>query len=162
MAEAKQTDLSDLQISGTSEGSSIPFAIICPHCGHHGTFPVNAKPMGAAASFPGGVTYSIAAGPRVCPNLDCRRITFFVTRGNELILTLPPRRMDFDPSSVPTPVRASLEEAITCHANSADRAAALMVRRTLEELPRQRGGRDRPKEAHSCTWNEDRLACRPA
>ena len=39
-----------------------------------------------------------------------------------------------DPSNIPDPIAASLEEAIKCHSIQCYKAAALMVRRVLEEL----------------------------
>ena len=41
---------------------------------------------------------------------------------------------DFDATNIPTNVVRALEEAITCHANQCYIAAAIMVRKTLEEL----------------------------
>lgn len=41
-------------------------------------------------------------------------------------------------SNVPGPVIKALEEAVTCHANGCFVASALMVRKTLEELCRDR------------------------
>src|SRR5207245_124964 len=55
-----------------------------------------------------------------------------------LIATYPPERIDFDPTNVPTKVLAALEESLTCHANDCFVAAAIMVRKTLEELCRDR------------------------
>jgi len=46
----------------------------------------------------------------------------------------PPEVIDFDATNLPPAILASLEEAIKCHAAGCYRAAALMVRRTLEEL----------------------------
>jgi hypothetical protein len=51
-----------------------------------------------------------------------------------VIASYPPEVIDFDTTNVPTKVVSALEEAITCHANSCYVAAAIMVRKALEEL----------------------------
>jgi hypothetical protein len=52
----------------------------------------------------------------------------------QVVISYPPERIDFDSSSIPAQIVKSLEEAITCHADAAFAAAAIMVRRTLEDL----------------------------
>jgi hypothetical protein len=42
--------------------------------------------------------------------------------------------LDFDPENIPDKVLKALEEAVTCHSQSCYVAAAIMVRRTLEEV----------------------------
>ena len=42
--------------------------------------------------------------------------------------------VDFDSTGLPDQVLGSLQEAITCHANECFTAAAMMVRRTLEDV----------------------------
>ena len=54
------------------------------------------------------------------------------------LVTYPPERIDFDSTALPSGVRGALEEAIACHANGTFVAAAIMVRKTLEELCRDR------------------------
>jgi hypothetical protein len=49
-------------------------------------------------------------------------------------ISYPPERIDFDSTSIPQSIIESLEEAITCHANQCFIAAAIMVRKTLENL----------------------------
>lgn len=56
-----------------------------------------------------------------------------------LIASFPPERLTFDASGIPTRVRTAFEEAITCHAGEALIAAAMLVRKTLEELCADRG-----------------------
>jgi hypothetical protein len=53
--------------------------------------------------------------------------------------TYPAEMIDFDPVGVPERILASFTEAISCHANSCFKAAAIMVRRTLEEICLERG-----------------------
>jgi hypothetical protein len=56
-----------------------------------------------------------------------------------LIEAYPPEVIDFDTTNVPPNVVAALEEAIICHANECYVAAAIMVRKALEELCADRG-----------------------
>ena len=75
-------------------------------------------------------------GHRRCPNPDCYAHVFVVFHPNEsrVVVSYPPEVIDFDATNVPTKVVNALEEAITCHANECYIAAAIMVRKTLEEL----------------------------
>jgi hypothetical protein len=60
-------------------------------------------------------------------------------KDNELIACYPAELKEFDPKGIPGKVRSSLEEAIKCEAQECYRAAALMIRRTLEDLCEDRG-----------------------
>ena len=51
----------------------------------------------------------------------------------------PVQRIDFDTTDVPQAVADCLKEAIDCHANGKEVAAAIMVRKTLEQLCSDRG-----------------------
>ena len=62
-----------------------------------------------------------------------------VIDGNGKVITLPNEVLDFDSTDIPPPIAASLEEAIKCHSSQCYKAAALMVRRVLEELCEERG-----------------------
>jgi Domain of unknown function (DUF4145) len=107
--------------------------IRCPSCRHRGTFAsFSTEDISFARSI---------AGYRRCPNPDCLALVFFV--GDQVDRTLkvsyPAERIDFDAVNIPTPVITALEEAIACHANKCFIASAIMVRKTLEELCRDRG-----------------------
>jgi len=80
-------------------------------------------------------------GQRHCPNRKCRAHLFVVVRSRdgEVLASYPPERIDFDAANIPGGILAALEEAITCHANDCYTAAAIMVRKTLEELCHDRG-----------------------
>jgi hypothetical protein len=58
---------------------------------------------------------------------------------HELVASYPAERLDFDSTNIPASVTKALEEAITCHANGCFIASAIMVRKALEELCRERG-----------------------
>jgi hypothetical protein len=78
-------------------------------------------------------------GIRVCPNIVCMGLVFVLMSNDGAVLSYPPEVLDVDPSDVPMPIAKSLEEAIQCHSARCYRAAALMVRRVLEELCDERG-----------------------
>lgn len=106
----------------------------CPTCRQRGTF----ENLGG---------HDIAVQPRTlvgyrrCPDPACSALVFFAadTQTREVQISYPPERIDFDAVNIPTPVISALEEAITCHANNCFIASAIMVRKTLEELCRERG-----------------------
>jgi hypothetical protein len=81
-------------------------------------------------------------GSRRCPNPDCRALIFTVTDGGgALIASYPAETLDFDASDLPVPVARALREAVHCHAVRCYTAAAMMVRKTLEELCADRGAK---------------------
>lgn len=113
--------------------SQSPVSLRCPGCGDRGTFGVAGQKYHISPA-------NVFAGMHVCPNPECRAVVFAVTdMGKQILTTHPPERIDFDPTNLPTDVREALEEAITCHGNECHIAAAIMVRKTLEELCRERG-----------------------
>jgi hypothetical protein len=58
-----------------------------------------------------------------------------------VVVSYPAERIDFDTTNIPPSVVSALEEAITCHANRCFVAAAIMVRKTLEELCKSRSAK---------------------
>jgi hypothetical protein len=80
---------------------------------------------------------AITLGHRRCPNPDCRALIFFVDQGGEITASYPPETFDFDPENIPHRIREALQEAIACHAIGQHVAAAMMVRKTLEEVCRE-------------------------
>jgi hypothetical protein len=123
--------------------ASVSPNIRCPHCMHMGSFTAviqhdfqvghikiqNNSPFSTGAS---------TIGIRVCPNVDCRGIVL-VVMGKAGTIVLPSEVLDFDSADIPPAIAASLEEAIKCHSSQCYKAAALMVRRVLEELCEERG-----------------------
>jgi hypothetical protein len=71
----------------------------------------------------------------------CNNLVFFIFRPSpqQLIISYPAERIDFDSTNIPARVLATLEEAITCHASNCFVAAAIMVRKSLEVLCADRG-----------------------
>lgn len=109
------------------------FRLRCPVCRQIGTFePLRDEVKDAILMVaPGSVV-----GMRRCPATDCHALVFFAfdTGTEKLAATFPPERLDFDPKNIPSPIVAAMEEAITGHANQCYMSAAIMVRKTLEEL----------------------------
>ena len=119
-------------------GSSPPSAKIslrCPACRQQGTlenFGADVKDVHIGNPNPALV------GQRRCPNPECQAHIFFAQANNKVIVSYPAEKIDFDSTNIPATVVQALEEAITCHAAQSFIAAAIMVRKTLEELCRDR------------------------
>lgn len=125
----------------------------CPACRQNGTFhgPRRSDNPLHDVSWQGvrvggdgrkiGVNYQ--AGLRVCPNADCRTLMFVGFENGKVIESFPAERLDFDPKNIPQRIADSFEEAITAHANQCFKSAAIMVRRTLEEICADRGAKGR-------------------
>ena len=113
----------------------------CPHCMHIGAFSrlvPNDFLIAHNEINPTSKTKAEKAqtcvGVRVCPNPECKGIVFAVMDDKGASTCLPNEVLDFDASDIPLPIAKSLQEAIKCHSSECYKAAALMVRRTLEEL----------------------------
>lgn len=106
----------------------------CPACGRDATF----------ESLPIQDLWfaEYRLGQRRCPNASCRSHIFFIWRaekeGGKVVATFPSQKAPFDKADIPDKVAATFEEAITCHAEGCFKAAALMIRRTLEEMCRDK------------------------
>jgi hypothetical protein len=83
-----------------------------------------------------------ALGVRMCPNGECNgQLLFQKDTVTGELATFPSQRIDFDASDVPASVAECLAEAIDCHANNNNVAAAIMVRKTLEEMCEDQGAK---------------------
>src|SRR5262245_42446148 len=108
----------------------------CPRCRQNGSF----EALAVQDLFVGDVNGDVhIAGMRRCPDPECHALIFFALEklpdgGNGAFTTLPPETVDFDSTDIPAAVVGALEEAITCHAQRCYKAAAMMVRKTLEEM----------------------------
>ncbi len=107
----------------------------CPACRREGSFAglPGIPDAGFLLQVPGSLE-NWRAGVRVCPNPACRALVFVVTANNKLSVSFPAERLDFEPVGIPPKIVGTFEEAITDHANGCYRSAAIMVRRTLEEI----------------------------
>jgi hypothetical protein len=116
-----------------------PVSVRCPHCRQIGTFAAfGAQGIGFAKSGTQGQKRGVVhfdASIRMCPNSACKGIVFVVADSSGTIVEIePPELLDFNPDNLPPPVLSTLTEAVACHAAGAYRAAAMMVRRLLEEI----------------------------
>jgi hypothetical protein len=79
-------------------------------------------------------------GLRYCPNPACQTHIFVAARPDGTVVTsYPPETIDFDATGLPEPVVSAFEEAVKAHAQQCYKAAAMMVRKTLEEVCADRG-----------------------
>ncbi|MDG2003503.1 MAG: DUF4145 domain-containing protein [Novosphingobium sp.] len=131
-------DLSALKEGGKGQynGNAVP--IRCPHCGNNGSFMPH---LGGSLDYSlkdtqgkGPFNVPVWYGIRHCPNPSCKAPVFIAEQLGELAFSFPHQSIDFDASSVPERVAGSLREAIECHAANCYRGAALLSRRTLEEI----------------------------
>jgi len=128
-----------------SEGAmdtSTVISLRCPGCRQQGTFDRVIPNDALISTSPAtGDVRQYVLGHRKCPNPQCRTHIFFAFSKNkqQLVLTYPAERIDFDSTNIPQPVLAALEEAITCHSNACFTASAIMVRKTLEALCDEQG-----------------------
>lgn len=114
----------------SAHGTLPVLTLRCPACRHIGTF----HPIKGASDVYLSLS-KIQMGDRVCPNPSCRAFVFAVMNSEgALIDSYPAERIDFDATDIPAGIVGALEEAITCHANRCYFAAAVMVRKSLEEL----------------------------
>jgi len=108
-------------------GAYTNVAIRCPHCGHQGTF----------VHLGNDILESnrLVLGQRRCPNEKCKGHIFFISENNkDVIRTYPGDTIPFETTGIPSRILDAFTEAITCHANNCFIAAAIMIRKTLEEI----------------------------
>jgi len=104
-------------------------SIRCPGCGNVGTF----EPLNSVADI--FVPPGIFLAQRRCPNPLCLTHIFCIYDNQcQVLRTYPPERIDFDPKGIPQAIVETFTEALTCRAEGLHVAAAIMIRRTLEEL----------------------------
>lgn len=124
-----------VRVVGESTGGGYRFGLRCPNCGQNGTFePIsNLTDLKVTGHW---------LGLRRCPNPQCHASLFFVaSHALQILRTYPALRIDFDPRNIPAKVLGTLSEAVTCHAEKCYVAAAIMIRRCLEELCEDRGAK---------------------
>jgi len=128
----------NFRVNTYSQIQGIIVSARCPACKRQGTFDslmnANIWDLNIQNLSPPAV-----AGLRRCPNPECQALLFFVHQSGKIVVSFPPELLDFDAVNLPAAVLLAFEEAITCHANRCFIAAAIMVRKTLEELCLDRG-----------------------
>jgi len=121
-----------------------PITLRCPECHRLGTLDTFTNIKDYSVAVVGEEQPRLILGHRLCPNPSCRLLihivySFMRTGKTQLFVSYPTERIDFEASSIPGPIVNALEEAITCHAQGCFFAAAIMVRKSLEELCRHQG-----------------------
>jgi len=126
-----------LIVSRNDHFGHIPVTARCPNCGHEAV-------MAALGQSDVSVNGDFVCGQRRCPNPSCNGHLFVVLKHGQLVSAYPPIRLDFEPENLPPTVLKTFEEAISCHAGGLFISAAIMIRRTLEEVcaERQAQGKD--------------------
>ena len=135
-----------IKTAGTSNitDSTTVINLRCPACRQLGTFQAFTKLPDLLVSVyaqEGKSSTPYTIGQRKCPNTNCNSHIFMAydQSTQKVVITYPAERIDFDSANIPTAVLSALEEAVTCHANHCLVASAIMIRKTLEELCRDRG-----------------------
>jgi hypothetical protein len=123
-----------------SECSPFPITATCPHCSHKGVFQKqnNERPdITHQIIRENKIIYVICASVRTCPNPSCSGVVFLLCNMSgevKLFDCYPHISIDFDQSNIPPKISMTMKEAIECHSHGCFIAAAIMIRRTLEEL----------------------------
>ena len=114
-----------------------PVKVRCPACRQRGTLDAASQHDVRLQTEAG----YFAAGQRICPDPACRAHLFFVfdQQNGRVLVTYPAETIDFDSTNLPSNILKAFEEAVKCHANQCCIASAIMVRKTLEELCKERG-----------------------
>ena len=120
--------------SATSTIGAHPLSLRCPICRENGVF----ENAGVQDVHLPQAQPPVFLGIRRCPGTQCRAAVFVVHAGPGIIAAFPPSTIDFDSTNIPASVVTAFEESIKCHANQCFTASAIMVRKTLEELCRDR------------------------
>jgi hypothetical protein len=114
-----------------------PVSIRCPHCRELGSFNVVNQAIGfnkRGRQGPNQAVQQYSASIRICPNIKCFGMVFVIESGERIAEIEPPQLLDFSLDNLPPKLQETLKEAIACHGAGAYRAAAMMVRRLLEEI----------------------------
>jgi len=120
-----------LKVESKGEANAGTITTTCPECGHQASL----LQLGADIH----IGNQFICGQRLCPNPKCKRHLFIASLRGELIFQYPPLRIPFEKENIPGQILETFEEALTCHSESCYVAAAIMVRRTLEEICEERG-----------------------
>lgn len=133
--------LSNLAVASAS---SLPINLRCPECYRLATLDSLGNIGDVTVNSQDGFQGRLYIGYRVCPNSSCNLLLFVAYHPvmensyivAKVLASYPIERIDFDANNIPQPIVQAFKEAIICHANSCYTAAAIMIRKTLEELCR--------------------------
>lgn len=124
-----------------SINNGINLTLKCPHCGNVGTF----ETIYDDIYCNNDKGEPIVIGIKKCPNPNCGGHVFVIyDYGSRSVLdSYPMTRLDFNRDDIPIKIAETFEEAIICHANKCYIASAIMVRKTLELLCKDKGAEGR-------------------
>ncbi|MCR4277887.1 MAG: DUF4145 domain-containing protein [Candidatus Berkelbacteria bacterium] len=123
----------NIQIIGSeSSGYSSPVVATCPRCGNGGTFDTISDVRDLRFG-------NMWLGQRKCPNRECCNHIFFIRYDSGELLTYPAQKFPFDRQEIPAEVLGAFDEAVLSHSVECYTAAAIMIRKTLEEICAERG-----------------------
>jgi Domain of unknown function (DUF4145) len=123
----------EIKVVNPDKGGGHRLSLPCPHCGRNGTF----EPI---SNIPDLHVAKHWLGQRRCPNPQCLAHLFYIADDRlQVLRTYPALRIDFESAGIPDRIKKTLLEALTCHAEECYVAAAIMIRRCLEELCEDRG-----------------------
>jgi Domain of unknown function (DUF4145) len=111
-----------------------PIPLRCPHCRAIGSFAVIGQQAHYEKASSEKKMIPFTDSLRICPNPRCSGLVLVVEESGRVVRILPAPLLDFSVEHLPTTCQETLIEAVTCHAAGAYRAAAMMVRRLLEEI----------------------------
>jgi hypothetical protein len=121
----------------------------CPRCHHNARLePLAETPdhkLSVTATVSGVTSQpDVGVGLRLCPDETCGQLIYvvYLVRGDstsqDVIFTSPAESLDFDSTNLPDNVLNALSEAGTCFTSGSYVASAIMIRKTLEEICRDR------------------------
>lgn len=124
-------------------GNTSPVNVVCPACRQRGTFAPTPNVQDSQVHILNinRQQETFCAGTRICPNLQCKAFifVFYQAGASSALASFPVARIDFDTADVPEPVVKAFDEALACHANECWMAAAMLIRKSIEELCEDRG-----------------------
>ena len=127
-----------LEATRTSKTTPQRVRTTCPSCG------AEAVLERASSGFPdlesgrpnaqGNFQTRAYCGIRRCPDEECSGLVFFFKPASGDLITYPSALRTVELGEVPSSVQQSVKEAIVCEANGCYVAAAIMIRRAIEEI----------------------------
>lgn len=115
-----------IKYSGIQGQQGFILLTTCPFCGRDGTFHNTGNDMPMQSGF--------CLGYRFCPNPNCQGLLVAVFEKGKLVRTYPGSKVGINTENVPEKITAAFRESIDCYSNNCFVAAAIMIRKTLEEI----------------------------
>ncbi len=110
---------------------------VCSHCNSKANFTrfSSSKDIKFFSPIDERTTKEFAVGIRICPDRRCNGIMFLLYDQEKVVINqYPVRDVEFDGTDVPDSIASTFSEAVKCHSHHFHTAAAIMIRRTLEEV----------------------------